>query len=360
MCFDHTMNQLFETWAIRGQAFRNRVFVSPMCQYSCEEGVANHWHLVHLGSRAVGGAGLVLIEATAVNPTGRITPKDMGLWNDPQANALRPIVSFIREQGSVAGIQLAHAGRKGSAQVPWEGGKALNAAQSPWLTLAPSAIPFDRDWPTPKEMNLSDIEQVIEEFKAATTRSLTAGFQVLEIHMAHGYLLHQFLSPLSNHRKDEYGGSIQNRMRLSMRVTKAVRSIWPETYPLFVRISATDWVAGGWSEDDSVALARELKEAGVDLIDCSSGGIQPQIKIPTAPGYQVRFSEKIRREVGILTGAVGLITQPKQAQTMITIGQADAVLLARELLRDPYWPQHAARELGCAIEWPLQYQRAKL
>lgn len=350
------MSKLFSPLNIREIRFKNRIFVSPMCQYSSEEGMPTDWHLVHLGSRAVGGAGLIIMEATAVSPEGRISPRDSGIWSDAHARALRRITHFIQSQGAIAGIQLAHAGRKAATQPPWEGRGPI---ENPWQTLAPSAIPFDSNYPAPKEMSLADIDALVAQFEAAARRSLEAGFQVAEIHAAHGYLLHEFLSPLSNRRKDEYGGSFENRARLLLRVARAVRAVWPGSLPLFVRISATDWAEGGWDLAQSIRLAGLLKESGIDLIDCSSGGVIPGVKTPAGPGYQTAFAAEIRREAGIMTGAVGLITAAAQAEHIIRSGQADAVLLARELLRNPYWPLQAAKKLGVEVDWPVQYLRSK-
>jgi 2,4-dienoyl-CoA reductase-like NADH-dependent reductase (Old Yellow Enzyme family) len=354
------MSVLFSPLELRGIRFRNRIFVSPMCQYSAIDGMAQPWHLVHLGSRAVGGAGLILTEAVAVTPEGRISPDDLGIWSDEQAQALSPITAFIREQGAVPGIQLAHAGRKASGAAPWKGGTALSPAQGGWTPLAPSPLPFDDRSAVPREMTASDLEGVVAAFRAAAQRALAAGFEVAELHMAHGYLMHEFLSPLSNQRTDVYGGSLENRARLPLAVVRAVRREWPERLPLMVRISATDWAEGGWCLEESLAFARWLKEAGVDLVDCSSGGLVPHARIPAGPGYQVPFAAAIRREAHILTGAVGLITEAVQAEQIVATEQADAVLLARELLRDPYWPLAAARKLGAQVEWPKQYERARL
>ncbi|HYJ04999.1 MAG TPA: NADH:flavin oxidoreductase/NADH oxidase [Chthoniobacterales bacterium] len=353
------MPGLFDPLAIRGLTFANRVFVSPMCQYSSENGYANDWHLVHLGSRAVGGAGLVLTEATAVLPEGRISPQDLGIWDDGHIEMLAKIVGFIHEQGSVAGMQLAHAGRKASTSRPWEGHDAVPESEGGWKkVVAPSALPFSETYPMPQALTLEGIQEVGAAFAAAARRACQAGFRVVEIHAAHGYLIHEFLSPLSNNREDEYGGSFENRTRLCREVVAAVRSTWPKELPLFVRISTTDWVEGGWNIEESVKLAGELKQMGVDLIDCSSGGNVPHAKIPVGPGYQTAFAERIRREAGILTGAVGMITSPVQAEHIIRTEQADAVIIAREFLRNPYWPLHAARELEQPIAWPVQYLRA--
>jgi 2,4-dienoyl-CoA reductase-like NADH-dependent reductase (Old Yellow Enzyme family) len=353
------MSQLFSPLRLRDVTFRNRIFVSPMCMYSAENGVPNDWHLVHLGSRAVGGAALVMVEATGVSAEGRISPGDTGLWNDAQVEAFRRITEFIALRGAVPGIQLAHAGRKASTHVPWKGGRPLAAHEGAWTTLAPSALPFDEGFPAPREMTASDIERVVSEFADAAGRAVRAGFRVVEIHAAHGYLLHEFHSPLSNRRTDMYGGSLENRTRLTLRIAEAVRSVWPAGWPLFVRISATDWVEGGWDLSQSIELSKLLKRAGVDLVDCSSGGNVPKAKIPLGPGYQVPFAEAIRREAGIATGAVGMITEPRQAEEIVARGRADAVIMARAFLRDPYWPLHAAEELGADVEWPVQYVRAK-
>lgn len=353
------MPRLFDPLTIRSQTFSNRIFVSPMCEYSSDDGFANDWHLVHLGSRAVGGAGLVLTEATAVTPEGRISPQDMGIWKDDHVDFLSRIVRFVHGQGSVAGMQLAHAGRKASTYRPWSGNGAVSAAGGGWPdVLAPSAVPFADNYPMPQALTLAGIARVTAAFADAARRALGAGFRVVELHAAHGYLLHEFLSPLSNRRDDAYGGSFENRTRLVREVVTAIRGVWPEGLPLFVRISATDWVEGGWDIEQSVELARELKPLGADFIDCSSGGNAAHAKIPIGPGYQAPFAERIRRDAGILTGAVGLITEPSQAEQMVASGQADAVLLARELLRDPYFPLRAARELSQEIAWPAQYLRA--
>lgn len=318
------------------------------------------WHLVHLGSRAVGGAGLVMVEATAVSPEGRISPDDSGIWSDAHAEAFQRIARFVKECGAVPGIQLAHAGRKASMDAPWRGGGPLAPAQRGWVPVAPSAIAFSEGSPMPREMNEENLAKVLEDFRAAARRALVAGFEVVEIHMAHGYLLHEFLSPLSNHRTDAYGGVIENRMRFPLDVARAVREIWPARWPVFVRISATDWAEGGWDLTQSLRFCRALKEVGIDLIDCSSGGLVPYAKIPARPGYQIPFSEAIRKEVGIATGAVGLITQAEEAEQVIATGQADAVLLAREMLRRPYWPLHAAHKLGVKMPWPHPYERGMI
>ena len=353
------MPHLFDPLTIRDLQFNNRVFVSPMCEYSCLDGYANDWHFVHLGSRAVGGAGLVLTEATAVVPEGRISPQDLGIWSDDHVPALRRIASFIHEQGSIAGMQLAHAGRKASTRRPWEDSGAVAESEGGWTNvMAPSAIPFAENYPLPKALTLDGIQEIVAAFARAARRACDAGFRVIEIHAAHGYLIHEFLSPLSNHRDDAYGGSFDNRTRLIREIVAAVRSSWPKGAPLFVRISATDWVDGGWDLEQSIELARMLKSLGVDLIDCSSGGTVPHAVIPAAPGYQTPFAQRIRQAAEIMTGAVGLITSPVQAEQIIANGEADAILMAREFLRDPYWPLRAAEELGQLISWPVQYLRA--
>jgi 2,4-dienoyl-CoA reductase-like NADH-dependent reductase (Old Yellow Enzyme family) len=353
------MVQLFSPFDIRSVKLRNRVVVSPMCEYSCEDGFANDWHLVHLGSRAVGGAGLVIAEATAVEARGRISPGDLGLWNDEQIEPLARITRFIHSQGAAAGIQLAHAGRKASAHAPWEQrGSQIPVAEGGWVPVAPSAIPFREGEMTPHELTRDEIREIVDAFAAAAKRAVRAGFDVIEIHGAHGYLIHEFLSPLANQRSDEYGGSFENRTRPVSEVARTVRAAIPESMPLFLRISATDWVEGGWTLDESVKLARCVKTLGVDLIDCSSGGMVPYAKIELGPGYQVPFAERIRREAEIPTAAVGMITEPDQALEIVTRGKADLVMLARELLRDPYWPLHAQRALGGKPEPPVQYERA--
>lgn len=353
------MSRLFSPLKLRGLEFRNRIFLAPMCQYSARDGLPGSWHLVHYGSRAAGGAALVMLEATAVSPEGRISPFDLGLWNDAQAQALAPLARFIKEQGAAPAVQLAHAGRKASADAPWLGGNPLPPEKGGWLPLAPSALPFAPEHALPQALDEGGIGAVVEQFRAAAERALAAGFEVAEVHMAHGYLLHEFLSPLSNRREDAWGGSLENRARLPLRVAEAVRAVWPERLPLFVRISATDWVEGGWDLEQSVQLARWLKERGVDLIDCSSAGLTVDAVIPAAPGFQTPFATTIRQRAGIPVGAVGLITQAAQAEQIVTTGLADAVLLGRELLRDPYWPLLAARELGAEGPWPRQYLRAK-
>ena len=353
------MAHLFDSLAVRDINFVNRVFVSPMCQYSSTDGYANDWHFVHLGSRAVGGAGLVLTEATAILPEGRISPQDLGIWSDDHIEPLARIVCFIHEQGSIAGIQLAHAGRKASTYPPWEGQGAIPETEGGWKdVVAPSPVAFADHYRVPQAISTEGIHAIVTAFAAAARRACEAGFRVVEIHAAHGYLIHEFLSPLSNQRSDAYGGPFENRTRILREVITAVRRSWPERAPLFVRISATDWIDGGWDIQQSIELARQVKEIGVDLIDCSSGGNVPHAKVPVGPGYQTPFAEQIRRESRIMTGAVGMITSSVQAERIIATGQADAVLMAREFLRDPYWPSRAARELGQAISWPVQYLRA--
>lgn len=350
--------KLFEPYSQRSVTLRNRIVISPMCQYSATDGLPNPWHFTHLGSRAVGGAGAVITEATAVSPEGRISAYDTGIWNDAQREAWRSIVTFIEAQGAVAGTQLGHAGRKASVFRPWEGGGPLPADQGAWQTVAPSALPFDKEWHVPQALDTDGLRKVVEDFRTAAERARQAGFKLIELHGAHGYLLHQFLSPLSNHRTDEYGGSFENRTRFVREVIAAVREVWPEELPLWLRISATDWAEGGWSIDESVRLAGELRAWGVDLVDVSSGGLVPHVKIPVGPGYQVPFAARIRQETGIATGAVGLITEPAQADGIIAGGAADLVLIARASLRDPYFPRRAAQELGASIDAPAQYQRA--
>ena len=353
------MTDLFTPLTVRDVTLRNRIAVSPMCQYSCDDGFATDWHLVHLGSRAVGGAGLVFAEATAVSAEGRISPQDLGIYHDAHIEPLRHVTEFIRGQGAAAGVQLAHAGRKASTSAPWMGGGPVSEADGGWSPIvAPSALAFSEGAQTPGALTPTEIAAVAEDFARAAQRSLDAGFDVIELHAAHGYLLHQFLSPLSNTRDDAYGGSFEGRTRIVREVVEAVRREWPERLPLFVRLSATDWTEGGWDAAQSVELARALKPLGVDLIDCSSGGNVPKASIPVGPGYQVRFAEQIRRESSLLTGAVGMITEPDQADSIIRSGQADIVLLARELLRDPYWPRRAGKELGHDIAAPKQYGRA--
>ncbi|MCU0377361.1 MAG: NADPH dehydrogenase NamA [Bacteroidales bacterium] len=352
------MSKLFSSLTIRDITLKNRIVMSPMCQYSAAEGFASDWHLVHYGARASGGAGLIIMEATAVAPEGRITPGDMGLWSDDHIEGLKGIVSFVHQQGAVAGIQLAHAGRKASCALPFQGGKQLEVKQGGWSTVAPSAIPFNEGERLPEPLDRKGIGKVISDFRNAAIRAREAGFRVAEIHSAHGYLLFEFLSPLSNKRNDEYGGSFDNRTRLLREVAEAVRSVWPAGDPLFVRISVTDWTEGGWRTEESVRLASILKEIGVDLIDCSSGGNIYNAVIPFSPGYQVPFSAAVRA-TGVLTGAVGLITTAGQTESILQEEKADLILLGRELLRNPYFPLQAARELGDDISWPVQYTRAK-
>jgi 2,4-dienoyl-CoA reductase-like NADH-dependent reductase (Old Yellow Enzyme family) len=350
---------LFDSLKIRSVNFKNRIAISPMCQYSSVDGFANDWHLVHLGSRAVGGAALIIQEATGVSAKGRISPDDMGLWKDEQIIPLKRITGFIKKQGSVPGIQLAHAGRKASMSSPWKGGKLVTVSEGGWITEAPSAIPFSESYSVPVAMTKEDITQLRKDFKAAAIRSLDAGFEVIEIHGAHGYLINSFLSPLSNQRTDEYGGSFENRIRLLREIIGDIRSVWPEKFPLFLRISSTDYMEGGWDLASSVQLGLFMKNSGVDLIDCSSGGLMANVRIPLGPGYQVPFAEAIRKESGIMTGAVGLITKADQANEIIQSGKADMVFIARESLRNPEFPLTAAKELGQETEWPVQYVRAK-
>jgi 2,4-dienoyl-CoA reductase-like NADH-dependent reductase (Old Yellow Enzyme family) len=350
---------LFSPLPLRAVTLRNRIAVSPMCQYSAPEGRANDWHLVHYGARATGGAGLVLAEATAVEARGRISPLDLGLWEDGQVEPLARVVRFVEAQGAAAGVQLAHAGRKASVKAPWEGGGPVPPAEGGWTPVAPSALAFGDGSPVPTALDEAGLRAVVQAFAAAARRARAAGFRVLEVHAAHGYLLHQFLSPLSNTRTDGYGGSFENRTRIVREVVTAVRRVWPDELPLLVRISATDWVEGGWTVDESVELARGLAPLGVDLVDVSSGGLVPYAKVPAGPGYQTGFAERIRREARIQTGAVGTITSPEQADHVVRTGQADVVLLARELLRDPHFALRAARTLGQEGPWPRQYVRAK-
>jgi len=350
---------LFTPFELAGITLKNRIAVSPMCQYSAEEGHPSSWHLVHLGSRAVGGAGLVMGEATAVTAEGRISPGDTGLWLDSQADAWAPIVRFIAEQGAVPGIQLAHAGRKASTAVPWDGGGPLDAEQGGWRPIfAPSALPFDERAIVPHAMTLDGIESVVNAFADAARRALVAGFELVELHAAHGYLLHEFLSPLANRRNDEYGGPFENRVRLVRRVLAAVRGVWPERLPLCMRISATDWLEGCWDLEQSCALAALVKGEGVSLIDVSSGGVAPGAKIPVGPGYQTPHAAEIRRRTGIPTAAVGMLVSPQQCDHVVRTGQADLVVMAREMLRDPYFPRRAAQALGVKLQAPKQYQRA--
>ncbi len=351
---------LFEPLPIREVTLRNRIFVSPMCEYSSQDGFANGWHFVHLGSRAVGGASLVFTEATAVTPEGRISPQDLGIWKDEHVAELARIVRFIDGQGAVAGMQLAHSGRKASTQRPWEGSRVLSPEEGGFRPIyAPSPIPFRPEDPAPEELDTAGIARIVQAFGDGAARALRAGFRVIELHAAHGYLLHSFLSPLANRRRDAYGGSFENRIRMLLETVSAVRARWPERLPLFVRISATDWAEGGWDLDQSVELSRRLAREGVDLIDCSSGGLLPGLKVPVGPGYQTSFADRIRRDAGIKTGAVGMIRSADQAEHVLRTGQADAVFIARQLLRDPYWPLKAAKHLGVQVRWPPQYERAR-
>ena len=354
------MSQLFQPFTLRQLKLPNRIVVSPMCQYSAKAGMANDWHLVHLGSRAVGGAGLVIVEATAVSPEGRISPDDLGIWSDEHVEPLRRITRFIETQGAFAGVQLAHAGRKASTWRPWLGKHgSVPIAAGGWTPVGPSALAFSPEHAVPTALDDAGIAGIVQAFVEAAERSLAAGFKVAEVHAAHGYLLHQFLSPLSNQRQDRYGGSFDNRIRLLLEVTAAVRQVWPEELPLFVRLSATDWVDDGWNADETVELALRLKDIGVDLIDVSSGGTAANADIPVGPGYQTQFAERVRKEAGIATGTVGMITEAVQAEHILRTGQADLILLARELLRDPYWPLHAAEYLrDNSVAWPAQYVRA--
>lgn len=352
------MPTLFSELTLRGIKLPNRVVVSPMCQYSSQDGFADDWHFVHLASRAVGGAGLVFTEAAAVTADGRITPQDLGIWKDEHIPELARAVQFIESQGSVAGIQLAHAGRKASTVRPWSGNGEIPESEGGWTPVGPSAIRFADNYPLPTQLTIDEIHAVTESFIAAAHRALKAGFRVAEIHAAHGYLIHEFLSPLSNKRTDDYGGSLENRARLLYEIAIALRKAWPEDYPLFVRMSCSEWVEGGFDIDDAVLVAAYLKSLGVDLIDCSSGGNASHARIPAGPGYQTPFATRIRRETGVMTGAVGMITSPVQADQIIRTEDADLVFLARELLRDPYWPMRAARELGQTMSWPAQYLRS--
>lgn len=351
------MSTLFSPLKLRDLVLPNRVVMSPMCQYAAIEGVAQPWHMTHLGSRAIGGAGLIMAEATAVTPEGRLSPEDLGLWTDRQAEALRPVTEFIRACGAVPGIQLAHGGRKSARYRPWEGNGPLNSERG-WPLIAPSAVAFDEGWQVPVEMTDDDIEGIVEAFRMAARRARMAGFDVIEGHFAHGYLLHSFLSPLSNRRTDRYGGSLENRARFPLMVARALREEWPDQLPVFIRISAVDWQDGGVTLDESVQLARWLRDCGIDLVDCSSGAVVPGEKIPVAPGYQVPFAARIRREAGIATAAVGVITRPQQAEDILARGDADLVFLARALLRDPYWAQSASEQLDERSRWPIQYARA--
>jgi 2,4-dienoyl-CoA reductase-like NADH-dependent reductase (Old Yellow Enzyme family) len=351
--------KLFEPIDLRSVTLRNRIVVSPMCQYSAIDGIPNDWHLVHLGSRAVGGAGLVLAEATAVEARGRITLGCTGLWSDAHTEAWAPITRFIRAHGAIAGVQLAHAGRKASARRPWEGGKSLAAEEGAWQTVSASAVPLDDGWHTPASLTVSEIRDLVGAWRSAAERALAAGFQAIEMHLAHGYLAHQFYSPYANQRDDAYGGSFENRVRFALEIAEAVRSVWPEHLPLIARLSSTDWEPGYWDIEQTVELARRLGALGVDVIDASSGGNIAKARVPVRPAYQTPFAERIRRETGMTTMAVGLITSAELAEEIVSNGRADLVAMARELLRDPYWPLHAARTLGADVEWPVQYVRAK-
>ncbi len=351
---------LFDPLKLREVTLKNRIVVSPMCQYSSQDGFANDWHFVHLASRAVGGAGLVFTEATAVTPEGRISPEDLGIWKDDHVAELSRIARFVEAQGAVAGMQLAHSGRKGSTQQPWAGTRQLRVDEGGFRPVyAPSPLPFKGGDEAPEALSEAGIARIVRSFGDAAERALRAGFRVLEVHAAHGYLLHTFFSPLSNQRQDQYGGSFDNRIRALLETVRSVRSRWPERLPLFVRISATDWADGGWDLEQSVELSRRLAQEGVDLVDCSSGGLVPGAKIPVGPGYQARFAETIRREAKVMTGAVGMIRSPDQADHILRTGQADVVILARQMLRDPYWPLTAARALGVKVHWPVQYDRAR-
>ena len=353
------MANLFSPLKIKNIELKNRIIVSPMCQYSSEDGFANDWHLVHLGSRAVGGAAVVFTEATAVSPEGRISLGDLGIWKDEHIPFLKRITAFIEKQGSIPGMQLAHAGRKASQSLPWEGARALTKEEGAWQTVAPSAIAFKEGDIVPAELNVAQINNIIQDFQDAALRAKKAGFKVLEIHGAHGYLIHEFLSPISNKRYDQYGGSFENRTRFLVEIIESVREVWPKDFPLFLRISATDWKEGGWTESDSIALAELVKTKTIDLIDCSTGGNAADAIIPVKPLYQVGFAQNIKQSTGILTGAVGLITTSAEANGIIETNRADVVLLAREFLRDAYFPLRAATELGQDITWPKQYDRAK-
>jgi len=353
------MSKLFTPLTIKDITFRNRIAISPMCMYSAVDGFANDWHLVHLGSRATGGVGLVIQEATAVSPEGRISPGDLGLYYDEHIEMLQRITSFIKQQGAIAGIQLAHAGRKASCARPWEGGKQLKKETGGWTTVAPSPLPFYPDDNAPEALDTEGVKRIVDNFKNAAHRALKAGYQLIDIHSAHGYLIHQFLSPISNHRTDMYGGSFENRIRLLLEIVDAIKSVWPSNLPLFVRLSATDWADGGWNVEDSSKLASILKSKGVDLIDTSAGGMVHNAKVTVGPGYMVPYAEQIKKESGIMTSAVGLITQALQAEEILQSGKADLILIARELLRNPYFALQAAKELGDEIDWPKQYLRAK-
>lgn len=353
------MAKLFSPLTLRAITLPNRIVVSPMCQYSAEDGFANDWHLVHLGSRAVGGAGLIILEATAVTPEGRISAGDLGIWKDEHIEPLKRITDFIKAHGAVPGIQLAHAGRKASAQAPWLGGEPLTPEEGAWQTVAPSALTFKEGHPVPKELSLAEIAALVQAFKQGAERALAAGFEVIEIHGAHGYLINEFLSPLSNTRTDEYGGSFENRVRFLLEIIAAIREVWPDNFPLLLRISATEWVEGGWTAEDSIKLANIVKDKGIDLIDCSTGGNVAGVRIPLVPLYQVPFAEQVKKESGMPTGAVGLINTAQEAESILQEERADLVFFARQSLRDPYLPLHFAKELGVDVRWPVQYERAK-
>lgn len=353
------MSRLFDPLNLRGVEFRNRIFMSPMCQHCAMDSIPGDWHFAHYAARAAGGAGLVIVEATAIAPEGRISPGDIGIWSDEQARAFQRITRFIQQQGAVAGIQIAHAGRKGSTDIPWKGGEPLGEEKGGWSIVAPSPIPFSPRHKVPRALSGADLQDLLGVYEASARRCLDAGFQVIEVHMAHGYLLHEFLSPITNKRTDAYGGSFENRVRFPMEVARVVRKAWPDDLPVFVRISAMDWVEGGWDLEQSIRLARALKEIGIDFVDCSSGGLVEDAVIPAGPGFQVPFAAAVREKAEIPTGAVGLITSPTQADQIVATGQADAVLLGRVLLRDPYWALHAARTLGADVHWPPQYLRGR-
>ncbi|GIW36118.1 MAG: oxidoreductase [Meiothermus sp.] len=347
------MSLLFSPLKLRSVTLKNRLAMSPMCQYSAQEGQVTEWHLLHYPTRAVGGVGLIMVEATAVEARGVISPDDLGIWSDAHVPGLKKLTGRIREAGAVPGIQIAHAGRKAGTASPWQGGKPLHR----WTPVAPSPLAFHEGWPVPQELDETGLEQIRQAFQQGARRALAAGFELIELHMAHGYLLHSFLSPLTNHRSDRYGGSRENRMRFPLEVVEAVRAVWPEELPLFVRVSASDWVEGGWDIADTVAFAKELQKRGVDLLDCSSGGAIPGVKIPVGPGYQVPFAAQVRLSTGLSTGAVGLLTEPLQTEAILQAQQADLILLGRALLREPYWPYRAAQALGAKV-WPVQYERA--
>lgn len=350
---------LFSPFSIKGITLRNRLVVSPMCQYSSEDGFASNWHLVHLGSRAVGGAGMVMVEATGISPEARISPKDLGIWKDAHIEKLLEITQFMKTNGAVPAIQLAHAGRKASTKVPWEGRDLVKAEDGGWETVAPSAIPYSDHYPLPVALDQAGIDKVVDDFRKATFRAIQAGFEVIEIHASHGYLIHQFLSPLTNHRNDAYGGSFLHRSKLLMDVIAAVQEVLPASIPLLVRIPGTDWADGGFTPDDAVELAKLLKAAGVDLLDVTSGGLVAHQRISVGPAYQLPFAKRIKKEVDILVSTVGMITEAAQAEEILAGNEADLIMMARELLRDPYFPLHAARTLGADVKWPAQYERAK-